>query len=220
MKGFLAITYKDLLIEFKNRYSITSSLLFTLVSVTIVNFGVYQFRISNEIYIGLIWIIMFFACTTGISRSFISEEEKGTSLLLRLVTTPNNVFFGKLLFNILFTVLINLTTLALFLVFFDLIKIGSFFLFFLTLLTGGIGFASATTIIGAIVSRANAKGALLPVLAFPILIPILMIGIDASNLAVKGIETISILQNNLFIFAYSGLIVTLSVILFEFVWNE
>lgn len=220
LKGFFAVAYKDLQIEFRNRYTLTTTILFTLVSTTIVNFSIPSHLIQTQVYSGMLWIVIFFASMTGMARAFVSEEEKGTSLLLKLLSTPYSVYFGKYLFNLLISILVNLTSILMFLLFFDKIPIKYFHWFVLTMLTSGIGIAGCSTIIGAIVSRANVKGALFPILSLPILIPLLMIGIEATQLSILGKDVNLILQDNVTIISYSGLLITLSSFLFEFVWKE
>ncbi|MGC8748293.1 MAG: heme exporter protein CcmB [Candidatus Kapaibacteriota bacterium] len=220
MKSFLAVAYKDLRIEFRNRYTITTTILFTLVSTTIVNFSIPTQLIQTPVYSGMLWIVIFFASMTGMMRVFVSEEEKGTTLLLKMLSTPYAVFFGKFAFNFLISILVNLTSILMFLLFFDKIAIKYFHLFSLTLFTSGIGIAGCSTIIGAIVSRANVKGALFPILSLPILIPLLMVGIEATQLAIMGKDVGLVLQDNVLIVSYSGLLITLSSLIFDFVWKE
>lgn len=220
MKGFIAVTYKDLQIEFRNRYTITTTVLFTLVSTTIVNFSIPSHLIQTPIYSGMLWIVIFFASMTGMVRGFVSEEEKGTVFLLKLISTPYSLFFGKFLFNLLLSLIVNLTTILMFLIFFDKVNISFFFMFILTLINSGIGIAGCSTIIGAIVAKANVKGALFPILSLPILIPLLMVGIEATQFSIVGKNLNLIMQNNLLMIAYSGLLVTLSSFLFEFVWKD
>lgn len=220
MKSYLAVAYKDLQIELRNRYSISTALLFTLISSTIVNFSIPTESISPTVYTGMLWAVMFFASMTGMSRAFISEEEKGTTLLLKLLTTPLSVFFGKFIYNVAFSLLINFSSAVMFQIFFDTIEVGSVLLFVLVIFSGSIGIASSSTIIGAIISRANVKGALFPILSLPILIPILMVGIESTTFSILGKNSEIILNDIALILAYSGLLVVVSSLLFEFVWRD
>jgi heme exporter protein B len=220
LKGILAVAQKDLKIEFRNRYTITTTILFTLVSTTIVNFSIPTQLIQTPIYAGMLWVVIFFASMTGMARVFVSEEEKGTEFLLRLISTPYSIYFGKFIFNLLISFLVIITSTLMFLIFFDKVKILYFHLFALTMFTSGIGIAGCSTIIGAIVAKANVRGALFPILSLPILIPLLMVGIEATQFSIIGKDPQLILQDNLMIIGYSGLLITLSSFLFEFVWKE
>lgn len=219
MKSYLAVAYKDLQIELRNRYSISTALLFTLISSTIVNFSIPSESVSPTVYTGMLWAVMFFASMTGMSRAFVSEEEKGTTLLLKLLTNPLAVFYGKFIYNVAFSVLINFSSVLLFQIFFDKVEVSSE-LFYLVIFSGSIGIASSSTIIGAIISRANVKGALFPILSLPILIPILMVGIEATTLSILGKNSATILNDTTLILAYSGLLVAVSSLVFEFVWRD
>lgn len=219
MKSYLAVAYKDLQIELRNRYSISTALLFTLISSTIVNFSIPSESISPSVYTGMLWAVMFFASMTGMARAFVSEEEKGTTLLLKLLTSPLAVFYGKFIYNVAFSVLINFSSALMFRIFFDKTEVSSH-LFYLVIFSGSIGIASSSTIIGAIVSRANVKGALFPILSLPILIPILMVGIEATVLSILGKNSTMILNDIVLMLAYSGLLVVVSSLVFEFVWRD
>lgn len=219
MKSYLAVAYKDLQIELRNRYSISTALLFTLISSTIVNFSIPSESISPSVYTGMLWAVMFFASMTGMARAFVSEEEKGTTLLLKLLTSPLAVFYGKFIYNVAFSVLINFSSVLMFRIFFDKTEVSSY-LFYLVIFSGSIGIASSSTIIGGIVSRANVKGALFPILSLPILIPILMVGIEATVLSILGKNSTMILNDIVLMLAYSGLLVVVSSLVFEFVWRD
>jgi heme exporter protein B len=219
LKSYLAVAYKDLQIELRNRYSISTAFLFTLIASTIVNFSIPTESVSPSVYTGMLWAVMFFASMTGMSRAFVSEEEKGTTLLLKLLTSPLAVFYGKFIYNVAFSVLINFASALMFQIFFDKIEVSSY-LFYLVVFSGSIGIASSSTIIGAIISRANVKGALFPILSLPILIPILMVGIEATTLSILGKNSTAILNDIALILAYSGLLVVVSSLVFEFVWRD
>ena len=119
----------------------------------------------------LLWIIILFSAAVGLGRSFISEQERGTVLLLQLNTRPSMVYTGKLLFNILLILSVNITALFAFMFFLQLsVKIPGLLL--VTLLLGAIGLAGATTLLAALIARSSNQGALLPVLLFPLLIPL------------------------------------------------
>lgn len=168
----------------------------------------------------MLWTVMFFASMAGMSRSFVSEEEKGTTLLLRLITTPSSVFYGKFVYNVIFSVLINFSSVVFFMIFFDYITFKYYGLFLLVIFTASLGIASGSTIIGAIISRATTKGALFPILSVPILIPLITIGIEATYYSIIGKEYQTILRDLLLMFGFTGFLLTLSSIVFDYVWRE
>lgn len=220
MRGFLFVAFKDLKLELRTRYLGSIVLLFTLISTTILNFSIPSHLVTELVFTGMLWTVMFFASMTGMARSFVSEEEKGTSLLLRLISTSISVFLGKFIFNIIFSFFINLASVLFFIVFFDRIQIQFPGYFLLIIIVASFGIATSSTIIGAIIARAPVKGALFPIMSVPILIPLLMIGIDATYYSIVGKEMQTILQDILLMFSYSGLLLVVSSIIFDFVWSE
>ncbi len=215
-----SVFQKELNSELRNRYSISAVVLFIITTITIVLFASAGEDITPGMAAGLIWIIMFFSAMTGLGRSFVSEEERGTSLYLKLSTTSGAIFFGKLIFNIVLSISLNTIAVLLFFLFIDSVILRVFETFLITHILGSIGIAGASTIISAIIARANTKGALFPVLSFPIILPLLMFGIETTMFSLDGTPFDSALNNFGMMFSYCGLIITLSYFLFDFVWKE
>jgi len=99
-------------------------------------------------------------------------------------------------------------------------KVQAPMIFLLTILLGSFGLASASTFIAAIISKANSKGTLYPVLSFPILLPLLMSVIDATRLAVEGASITDAADDLKIMISYAVVVTTLSIILFDFVWRD
>ena len=181
----LKILRKDIKSEIRNRYAINSLLMFVIVTISIIRFSIGNEKIETEILSGLLWIVIFFSAVSGLARVFIKEEEKETSFALKLSTETNSIFLGKFFFNLILTFALNIVILILYTVITNF-NIGNFSGFVITVLLGNVGLVASSTIIAAIISKANTKGTLYPVLAFPILLPLLLTVIDATKLASSG----------------------------------
>ncbi len=220
MNGIKAVLVKDVKSELRTRYAISSFFLFVVVTISILVFATAGVDFDSSIGAGLIWVIMFFGAMTGLGRSFISEEERGTVLQLKLSASSTAVFFGKLFFNCILSIFLNSFAVFLFFLMFSKVQCHSPGLFILSYLLGSFGIAAASTIISAIIAKANTKGALFPILSFPILLPLLLFGIESTRMAMDG-TTLSAIQNNFqLMFAYSGIVIVISYILFDFLWKE
>jgi heme exporter protein B len=88
----------------------------------------------------------------------------------------------------------------------------------LILVTGGI--STIFTFIGAIASKANQAGFLAPVLSLPVILPLILLGIKASNKVFNPILVSSVNKDILMLTALDGLILVLSGILFSALWKE
>lgn len=185
-----AVFVKDVLSELRTRYALNALLLFAASSAVAVSLGA-QFmgtRRDDETLLlqsALLWIALLFAALNGLSRSFVQEEETRTALALRLAAAPVAVYVGKLLFNLVLLVALDAVTSLLFIVFVR-VEIGNIGLFIALLAAGSLSLATATTILAAIIAKASFKSALFAVLAFPLIVPNLIIAIRGTALALAG----------------------------------
>jgi heme exporter protein B len=99
-------------------------------------------------------------------------------------------------------------------------NVAGLFTLLLILIVGGIGLSAGSTLIAAIISKANARGALFTVLAFPILLPVIVAGISGTKIAVSYIEVASAAAEIQMLIAYAVVVITGAVLLFDFVWKE
>jgi heme exporter protein B len=220
IESIFAIFAKDIKSELRNRYSLNSLLMFVVITMSVILFAIGLENISTYILAGLLWIIIFFAATSGLSRTFVSEEERGTSIALKLFAIPGTIYLGKLLFNIILMLCLSLFVSFCYLIFMKDFTIKNHLIFWLTIVSGSIGLSSASTIIAAIISKANNKGTLYPVLSFPILLPLLLVVINLTKSSVDGVEFSSVVNEFIMIISYSGILITTSYLLFDFIWKD
>lgn len=219
LAGTWAVFRKDVRIEFRNRYAVNTLLLFVLGALLLVLFAVGPQPLSARVQSALLWIVMLFAASIGLGRSFVAEEERGTVLLLQLNTTPSMVFVGKLLFNLALVALLTIVAVGPFLFLLDL-SIAAPGLLAVTLGLGAVGLASATTLLAALVARAARQGPLLPVLLLPLLVPLLVSGTSATRKAIAGVPWIQAQDELLTLFGFAGATISAGIVLFDYVWTE
>lgn len=214
-----ALVKKDLLEEFRTRYAVNSLLMFAVTALVVVSFAVGVSPLRAELHAALLWIILFFASMSGMARSFVKEEEKNTGPVLRLAAPPEVVFLGKLCFNLL--IMFALAALVL-LLYFVLLNPppGNLAALFLVVFLGVACLAGATTILAAIVSKASSQGTLLPVLALPVLLPLLISAVGATRSAFEGGGIYEVRKGLQFFLSYGVIIITASLLLFDFVWSD
>ncbi|PLX25396.1 MAG: ABC transporter permease [Ignavibacteria bacterium] len=220
LKQAFAIFWKDLASELRTRYAINALLMFVVVTLAVIMFALVGETLSPGALTGMLWVVMFFAAMSGLSRSFVAEEERGTSMTLQLLATPTAIYLGKLLFNLLLVLALNIFIVLLFLLTMDQFTVAQIDLFWFVILLGSIGIASATTIIAAIIAKANTKGTLFPVLSFPVILPLLMAGISATKIAVEEPMWDTVWPDLQLLGSYIVVVITISFLLFEFVWKD
>ncbi len=214
-----AVYAKDMRLELRTRYALNAILMFGITTLAVVSFSLGQSGLSPKLLAALFWVIMFFSAMSGLAQVFIREEETGTALALRLTADPDPIYVGKLLFN--FTLLSTMTVIVtpLFFIFTDA-PTANLLRFVLVLLLGVIGLCGATTLVAAIIAKASVKGALFSVLSFPILMPLLISLVSASQKTFEGQDFGNIAAELQFLLAYAVIMITASVLLFKFVWQE
>ena len=214
----LAVLRKDLSIEFRTRYAYSALVMFAITTLVTVSFAVGGFM-EDDITAALLWIILFFSAMAGLSRTFVHEEETGTVTALKMAAEPEPVFIGKYLFNVVLLLSLTVLIVPLYIVFLNL-SIPLLPGFIATVFLGSMGLAGASTILAAIVSKAGAKGSLMTVLSFPILLPLLFGAISATRTALAGGAPGAINIDLLLLLFYNGVALVASLLLFEYVWNE
>jgi len=218
VKEIIRNLLKDFVIEFRNRYSLYVAIAFsgiTTISISLVSGGVPFPTIIQSI---ILWIIIFFSAINGLLHVFIREEDQGTALFLRMNSSPDSIFLSKLIFNILFFLIILLTVVPLYLFFLQVNVLFPLY-FILTILIGGVTISASTTILAALVSKAGGKGSLFTVISFPILLPVLWVSISSTNSTLVKTGRMNY-GNLIFLLAFSGLIISISLLLFRSIWDS
>lgn len=220
LKQAWAIFRKDLASELRTRYAVNALLMFVVVTLAVIMFSLVGETLTPGALTGMLWVVMFFAAMSGLSRSFVAEEERGTTMTLQLLATPAAVYLGKLLFNLLLVLVLNVFIVALYVLVMEQFSIRQPDLFWLVMLLGSLCMASATTIIAAIIAKANTRGTLFPVLSFPVLLPLLMAGISATKIAVEEGSWASAWPDLQLLGSYLVVVTTVAFLLFDFVWRD
>lgn len=214
-----ALLVKDFRGEYRTRYALNSFIMFALTTLVVVSFATGPYRLDPVLHGALLWIILFFSAMAGLSRSFVKEEEKGTALALKMSAAPEVVFMGKFLFNFILLVFSQVIIVPFYFFFMDL-GVGNPLLLIIVLGVGSLGLAGSTTILAAIVSRASVSGNLMPVLAFPILLPLLVTAINGTRLALEGGSLGEAAPELRVLVSFFAIMLTVSLLLFHYVWED
>ncbi len=82
MKKIFYIFYKDFSSELRMRFAINALIMFVIVAVSTILFSLGSEKAPQNVYAGMFWVVVFFSAMSGLSRTFVSEEERGTNLIL------------------------------------------------------------------------------------------------------------------------------------------
>ncbi|TYP94935.1 heme exporter protein B [Fodinibius salinus] len=218
-KGVTAVLTKDLQTEFRSRYAINTVLAFVGGALLLILFALNAEQLSPTPQSALVWIVILFAALSSLSRSFVMETEHKTYNLLRLHARSEEVFVGKLCYNYLFCLSVNTTTFLLY-IFLLGMPIADSGAFVLLLILGTAGLSGVATLLGAIVSQADRKGAIFSVLSIPLMFPLILILVRTTKAAlIEGV--IQNYANDFWaLFGYAGATITAGILLFDYIWDE
>lgn len=216
MRQIIALIKKDLILEWRQRYAINGILLHAVSSTFVVYLSVKMLNAAswNAVY----WLVLLFASVSAVGKSFIAESS-GRQLYYYTIVDAKSIIISKLIYNAWLTALISLLCLLTYSIFlgFPVQHIG---IYMLIVALGAIGFSSTFTLLAAIAGKSANGGLLMPVLSFPIIIPLLLVAIKASKKAVDGIDVSLIVKDLLVLGALNILIVVMAYVLFPFLWKD
>ena len=216
----LALFNKDWQSELRTRYAINALAMFILVTISVILFSIGSEKITPYLTGGLLWVVIFFSAMSGLSRAFVSEEERGTTMTLQLIASPSTIFSGKLTFNLLLVFLMNIAITILFILLFESFTVQNYSLFLISFFFGNIGIAISSTIIAAIISKASSKGTLYPVLSFPILLPLILTLLELTKFAMDDDSVEKAFVEIAVLISYDVIMGTASYLLFDFIWKD
>jgi heme exporter protein B len=177
---------KDLQVEWRGRQGLPVMLIFALLIVFLFNFAL-QLTPSLQAGLasGLLWVSLAFASTLGLNRS-VSLERENNALdgLLLAPADRSAIFFGKTLSNLTFTFLVALVLLPVFSLFYQQNMLNPRLV--LIVLLGLGAYTSLGTLLGALSIQTRTRDVLLPVLLYPLALPVLIAAVEASRGILAG----------------------------------
>jgi len=184
-RQYLAILGKDLLVEFRTREILLTMALFSMLLVIIFAFAFLSDPTKAKDYgPGIIWVTVLFSATIGQNRLFDRERENGClwGLLLSPVDA-GTIFLAKATAQFIFTLLMELPTILLIILFFDLPLVQPIE-FITSLLLGTVALSLVGTLFSAMLMNARMKEVLLPLVTYPLLVPVVIAGVKVTSVAV------------------------------------
>jgi len=182
------IASKDLTLEFRSRTAIISALVFTALVLTVFNFGRDPTAVSTlDLAPSILWVTFTFAAMLALNRAFQLElENQALEGLLISPLDRRSLYWGKLLANLAFVVVVEAVGLPLFVLFFN-VAVGHILLSLLAVMAlATLGFVAVGTLFSAMVVRTRFAELMLPVLLLPFLLLPLTYAVQATARLLAG----------------------------------
>lgn len=215
-----AIILKEIQVEWRTKETLSAMLVFALLVLVIFNFAFELQGLDMKVIgPGILWVAFTFSGIIGLGRSFAQEKDKGSLEGMLLAPVDRGaIFLGKAMANLVFILLMEIVTLPLFVILFNVSL--EWFPLVGYVLMGTIGFAGVGTLLSAIAASTRMRDVMLPVLLFPILVPLLVASVKLTVGALQGqaFQDYSGWFNLLM--AYDVVFIVVAYLVFEFVVEE
>jgi heme exporter protein B len=217
-----ALIWKEALVELRGRETVLAGAVFALLVLVIFNFA-FDLRVENvaEVAPGVLWVTVTFAGVLSLGRAFARERDRRTldGLLLAPVDRAA-LYLAKVAASFGSMVLVEVVAVPAFIGMFNVrVELP---LLIVGLLLGTLGLAGVGTLFAAIAAHTRAREVLLPLLLFPIQVPVILATVKTTGAAIRvpGVETPDVGQWLGLLVAFDALFLALSLVLFEFAIDE
>lgn len=219
-RAIMAIAWKDLAAEFRSRELLSAMLVFALVVIVIFNFALeLDLPTRRSVTAGVLWVTFAFAGTLGLNRSMAVERDRGCLDGLLLAPVDRSaIYFGKMVSNLAFMLLVEVIVLPIYSVLYgvNLFQPG----LILVILLGSLGYVAVGTLLAAMAVQTRTRDVLLPILLFPVVLPVLISAVKASTGFLQGLELSEIMPWLNILIVYDIIFVAIAYMVFDFVVEE
>src|SRR5512136_765224 len=217
-----AIFRKDLLIELRTKDSLNAMLFFGIVVLVVFNFALESARESiRQAVPGVLWVAFVFSGTLGLNRMFAAEKEN--SCLQGLLMVPMDrgiIYLGKTLAATVFMLIAEAVIFVFSLVFFNLTVWAEIPYLILVFLIGTLGFTAVGTLLSAISVNTRMREVLLPLILFPVVLPILVNAVEATSIILNTVDYSALKLPLTIMTVFTIVFTTLAYLLFDFVLED
>lgn len=219
-RAILAVIWKDLAAELRSREVLTSMLVFALLVILIFNFALeLQPGLQKSLTSGILWVTFAFAGTLGLNRSMAMEKDRGCLDGLLLAPVDRSaIFFGKALSNLIFMLIVAAIILPLFSLLYNVNLINPGLI--LVILLGSVGYVAVGTLLSTMAVQTRTRDVMLPILLFPLVIPVLISAIKGSSGFLEGLEMVEIMPWLNLLIVYDVIFIAVAFMVFDYVVEE
>ncbi|HYA27413.1 MAG TPA: heme exporter protein CcmB [Acidobacteriota bacterium] len=219
LKQARLLLWKDLLLELRRRDSLLTMFFFGTLLLFVFNFA---FDLEPDripgMAPGLLWLAFLFTGTLGLAQLYQSERENHCmDALLMSPLDRGALFLAKTCFNLLLMLVVEIVVMPLFWILFNLPTWNLLPQLFLVTLLGTVGFCALGTMMSAITLRARARELLLPLVLFPLMIPVILATIRCMETILRSGEFGDSLPWLKLLLGFDVIFMTLGVLIFDWV---
>lgn len=217
LKPVFSLLKKDVLLELRQQHTLYGILLYIASTVFVLSLSVQE--LEANVWNGLFWVIQLFVCVNAVAKSFL-QESKGKMLYYYSIVSPIQFIIAKIIYNVCLMIGMSLISLLLYAIFLNN-PVSNALQFTGIVVLGGASISLVFTLMSAIAAKANQNAALIAILGFPVILPLLLLLMQLSKAAFNEIfREGALLQLTGLIVGLDLLIVGMAVVLFPYLWKE
>jgi heme exporter protein B len=220
LRALWAIVWKDLAAELRSRELLSAMLVFALLVIFIFNFALeLDAKTRTSVTSGVLWATFAFAGTLGLNRSMSMEKDRGCLDGLLLAPVDRSaIYFGKSIGNLIFMLIVEAVVLPVYSILYNvnLFNLG----LILVILLGSIGYVAVGTLLSSMAVQTRTRDILLPILLFPVMIPMFIAAVKASTGFLHGIPMEEITPWLNLLIVYDVVFTAVSFMVFDYIVEE
>ena len=220
LRALGAVVWKDLAAELRSRELLSSMLVFALLVIVIFNFALeLDARERANVTSGVLWVTFTFAGTLGLNRSMAVEKDRGCLDGLLLAPVDRSaIYFGKALGNLIFMLVVEMIVLPVYSALYNtnLFQPG----LLLVILLGSIGYIAVGTLLASMAVQTRTRDVLLPILLFPVVLPVVIAAVKGSGGFLQGIPMDEIMPWINLLLVYDVVFTAVAFMVFDYVVEE
>jgi heme exporter protein B len=215
-----AVLWKDLAAERRSREMLSAMLVFALLVILIFNFALeLNAAAQADVTSGVLWVTFAFAGTLGLNRSMAIEKDRGCLDGLLLAPVDRSaIYFGKVLGNLIFIWIVAAIVLPVYSLLYNMNLFNPGLL--LVIFLGSIGYIAVGTLLSAMAVQTRTRDVLLPILLFPVVIPVLVAAVKASGGYLQGLGFDQIQPWLNLLVVYDVIFTAVAFMIFDYVVEE
>jgi heme exporter protein B len=219
-RALWAVVWKDLAAELRSRELVGAMLVFALLVIMIFNFALeLDLRTRGTITAGVLWVTFAFAGTLGLNRSMAIEKDRGCLDGLLLAPVDRSaIYFGKVIGNLIFMFIVEIIVLPTYSILYNVNLFHPGLI--AVILLGSIGYTVVGTLLASMAVQARTRDILLPILLFPVVLPVLIAAVKASTGILQGFEWAEILSWVNILIVYDVIFIAVALMVFDYVVEE
>jgi heme exporter protein B len=220
LRATAAVVWKDLVAELRSREMLSAMLVFSLLVILIFNFALdLDARARSSVTSGVLWVTFAFAGTLGLNRSMAMEKDRGCLDGLLLAPVDRSaIYFGKAIGNLAFMFIVEAIVLPIYSLLYNVNLFVPGLL--LVILLGSVGYVAVGTLLSSMAVQTRTRDVLLPILLFPVAIPVFIASVKASSGYLEGLEMDMILPWLNLLLVYDVIFIAVAFMTFDFVVEE